>query len=167
MYTRKYLKKKNKSNKKYFTRRKNGGALNQYAVENLKDGIEELNQLPEKNYTKNFKKKFNEIIGNTAKKMENINKTSVKLLLKPDTSILYTKQGSTADTNYQTGDFVIEVKNKDANIYQFLKKKMKSVDSLLANLLNQCNDWTCISHKKPPLISKQEIIYTDNKDTWK
>ena len=84
--------------------------------------------------------------------------------MKPNTSRLYTKQGSTADTNYQTGDFVIEVKNRDANIFQFLKKKINSVDSLLANFLSECNDWACISSRKPPLISKQEITYSDIKD---
>jgi hypothetical protein len=95
-----------------------------------------------------------------------INETKIELIMNPNTSKKYTREQPDDNKEYETGDFTVNVYNKDANMLNYLKKKLNSVDSLLANILNECSDWTCMTKKKLPLISKQTIVYKDDKDTY-
>jgi hypothetical protein len=119
-----------------------------------------------------FNKKFDSIMKkiqqNVKNKMDSatknkINKMILELLFQPDTSKLYSKQGSPANDSYETGDIHIRVKNKDANWVEHIKKKFRSVDSMLANILNKCNDWACLTNNNPPLIAKETIVITDDR----
>jgi hypothetical protein len=95
-----------------------------------------------------------------------INETKIELIMNPNTSKKYTREQKDDNKEYETGDFTVNVYNKDANMLKYLKKKLNSVDSFLANILNECSDWTCMTKKKLPLISKQTIVYKDDKDTY-
>ena len=96
---------------------------------------------------------------------DNTNKMNIQLLLRPDTSKLYNKQGSKASDLYESGDFIVNITNKDASFLENIRKKIASTDSLLANILNRCNDWTCLSTDQngPPLIAEQNIEITDDR----
>jgi hypothetical protein len=75
---------------------------------------------------------------------------------------LYQKDNSPSSENkHQSGDFIVEVKNKDANWLEYAKKKMNSADSWMASMLGLCNDWACLSSSQPEIIAKEEIEIED------
>jgi hypothetical protein len=100
---------------------------------------------------------------------DNKNKMNIQLLIRPNTSKLYNKQGSKASQLYESGDFIVNITNKDASWLEHIQNKITSTDSLLANILNRCNDWTCLSTDQtgPPLIAEQNIKIIDDRSAAK
>ena len=91
------------------------------------------------------------------------NKMKVQLFMHPNTGNLYQKQGSSASDLYESGDFIINIYEKDASWLENIRKQLRSTDSMLANILNKCNDWACLSNHNPPLIAKEEIAIVDDR----
>lgn len=187
MPTRKYL--KNRNTRKLVKKRKQtykkfkGGATNEVDIkQQLLNGLDsmsekELSANDRERIKKiingdNFNKKLNSIMDKinqnlknnmNSKTKEQINKMILELFFQPDTSKLYSKEGSPANDMYETGEIVVRIRNKDANWLEHLKKKTRSVDMLLANILNKCNDWACLTNNDPPLIAKEVITISDNR----
>jgi len=92
------------------------------------------------------------------------NEMKIQLLIRPDTSKLYNKESSKSDEpSYESGDFIVNILNKDYSFSENIQKKIRSTDSLLANILNKCNDLICKSSHNPPLIAEQNIDIIDDR----
>lgn len=85
--------------------------------------------------------------------------TTMDIYYEPDHSKLYRK-GKSPDTNYESGDINFSVRNEFG--LNYLRNKWKSVDSLLAKILNKCNDFACLTNNNPPIIAKQTFKIEDH-----
>jgi len=85
---------------------------------------------------------------------------TMNIYYEPDHSKLYRK-GESPDTNYESGDINFSVRNEFTPL-DYLKKKVKSVDSLFAKILNKCNDFACLSNNNPAIIAKQHFVIQDD-----
>jgi hypothetical protein len=108
-----------------------------------------------RNTTKNNRKKrFFRKRGGSSKPDE----TLVKIRYMADTSKTYNKQGSNDKKSNYAGEIVLNVRN---DIGDYFKKKINSVDSLIADIANKCGDPFCLTNNNPPLIAEQIIKIED------
>jgi hypothetical protein len=191
---RKYFTKKRRSIKKIQNKKYKKGGASFDLIELKKILLKDLDAMFENNKTKDNDPNYNKLkksiedlsITSTMDKLTNTasdilkngkdffdnitkptkheNKMKIQLYIRPDTSKIYNKQGSNENGAFESGDFFVNIINKDFRLFESIRKNLSSTDSLLANILNRCNDWTCLSSSDPPLIAKQEIDITDNRD---